>query len=137
LTLPKLRICKENVIRVLLVDDHKIIREGISRLLQFESDIDVVGEAADGIEAIDLADQLQPDVIVMDVNMPGMSGIETIRIIHSSHPQIKIIGLSMYMDKEVIDAVHNAGAVSYLTKDGPSEQLLETLRACTHPAKTP
>jgi PAS domain S-box-containing protein len=129
-----IRICKENVIRVLLVDDHKIIREGISRLLQFESDMDVVGEAADGIEAIDLADQLQPDVIVMDVNMPGMSGIETIRIIHSNYPHIKIIGLSMYMDQEVIDAVCNAGAVSYLTKDGPSEKLLKTLRACTHPA---
>jgi PAS domain S-box-containing protein len=133
----EIRICEENVIKVLLVDDHKIIREGISRLLQFESDIDVVGEAADGIEAIDLADQLQPDVIVMDVNMPGMSGIETIRIIHSNHPHIKIIGLSMYMDKEVIDAVCNAGAVGYLTKDGPSENLLKTLRACTHPAKTP
>jgi DNA-binding NarL/FixJ family response regulator len=121
------------VIRVLLVDDHKIIREGISRLLQFESDIEVVGEAADGIEAIDLADQLQPDVIVMDINMPEMNGIETIRIIHDRHPDIRIIGLSMYMDKEVIDAVLEAGAISYLTKDGPSEVLLETLRACTQP----
>jgi PAS domain S-box-containing protein len=128
-----IQISKKNVIRVLLVDDHKIIREGISRLLQFESDIQVVGEAADGIGAIDLADQLQPDVIVMDINMPEMNGIETIRIIHDRHPDIRIIGLSMYMDKKVIDAVLGAGAISYLTKDGPSEVLLETLRACTQP----
>jgi PAS domain S-box-containing protein len=128
-----IRISKKNVIRVLLADDHKIIREGISSLLQFESDIEVVGEAADGIEAIDLADQLQPDVMVMDINMPEMNGIETIRIIHERHPEIRIIGLSMYMDREVIDAVLQAGAISYLTKDGPSEVLLETLRACTQP----
>ncbi len=127
----EIRFREKNVIRVLLVDDHKIIREGISRLLQFEPDINVVGEAADGIEAIDLADQLQPDVIIMDINMPGMSGIETIRIIHRNHPHIKTIGLSMYMDKEIVNAVSKAGAVSYLTKDGPSEALLKTIRACT------
>jgi PAS domain S-box-containing protein len=126
----QIRIHDGEMIRVLLVDDHEIIREGISRLLQFEWDIEVVGEAANGVEAIDLTDQLQPDVIVMDVNMPGMSGIETIRIIHGRYPHIKIIGLSMYVDKEVIDAVLDAGAVGYLTKDGPSEILLKTLRAC-------
>jgi signal transduction histidine kinase len=117
-------------IRVLLVDDHRILREGLAGLLQFEADIEVVGEAADGPQAVALAEELRPDVVTMDVSMPGMSGPEATRIILGKLPQARVIGLSMHIDGGVADAMRQAGAVSYLTKGGPSEDLVAAIRAC-------
>jgi DNA-binding NarL/FixJ family response regulator len=115
-------------IRVLLVDDQRVIREGLAGLLRFEPDIEVVGEAADGHQAIALAEQLRPDVITMDVSMPGMNGMEATRAIISRMPQARIIGLSMHLDDYVATAMMDAGAVGYLTKSGPPEALVAAIR---------
>lgn len=104
--------------RVLIVDDHQIMREGLARLFEFESDIEVVGEAPDGPEAIALADKLRPDVVLMDVNLGEMDGVEATRRILAADPEIKIIGLSMHVDRSVANAMRDAGAVAYLTKRG-------------------
>ncbi len=117
-------------IRVLLVDDHKIMRQGLAGLLNLEPGIDVVGEAADGPEAIKLAAKLRPDVIIMDVNLGVMSGIKATKIVLSKNPEIKIIGLSMYVDGDVAMAMREAGACAYLTKGGPSEDLIDAIKAC-------
>ena len=116
--------------RVLIVDDHKIMREGLSGLLQFESDINVVGEAESGPQAIELADKLSPDVIIMDINLGEMDGVEATRFILGKHPEIKVIGLSMHIDQDIAMRMRDAGAISYLTKGGPSEDLIETIRTC-------
>lgn len=117
-------------IRVLIVDDHRIVREGLAGLLQFESDIDVVGLAADGPQAIEMTETLTPDVIIMDINLEGMSGVEATQIIKSRRPDIKVIGLSMHLDKTISAAMQEAGATAYLTKGGPSGDLIEAIRAC-------
>jgi PAS domain S-box-containing protein len=117
-------------IRILIVDDHKIVREGLAGLLQFESDMDVVGHAADGPEAIDLAHKLEPDVIIMDVNLGEMNGIEATKIITKQKPGIRVIGLSMHIDKSLAAAMREAGAAAYLTKGGPCEDLIGAIRSC-------
>lgn len=115
-------------IRVLLVDDHVVMRQGLSMLLGEETDIEVVGEASDGKEAVTFARELQPDVILMDFSMPGMNGVEATRIIHAERPRIRIIGLSMYAEVERAAAMRDAGAVAYLSKSGRSDALLEAIR---------
>jgi PAS domain S-box-containing protein len=116
--------------RILIVDDHKIMRDGLVSLMQFESDIEVVGQAADGHSAIELAARLQPDAIIMDVNLgDGMNGVEATKQILSTNLNIKIIGLSMHTDNDVATALRDAGAVAYLTKGGPSEDLIAAIRA--------
>lgn len=116
--------------RVLIVDDHEILREGLAELLQLEPEIQVVGEAADGPQSILLARNLVPDVIVMDVNLGEMSGIDATRRILNDNPGIKIIGLSMHLDDEIINAMKDAGAVAYLPKGGPAEDLITAILAC-------
>ena len=116
-------------IRILIVDDHKIVREGLARLLQIEPDMDVVGQAADGQEAIALAGKLMPDVIIMDINLGEMNGVEATRIIMRKIPDIKVIGLSMHLDKDLATAMRKAGATAYLTKGGPAEGLIQAIRA--------
>jgi CheY-like chemotaxis protein len=114
-------------IRVLLVDDHLVVRQGLAMVLGGEPDIEIVGEASNGETAVSLAAGLLPDVVTMDINLPGMSGIEATRVIHAEHPEISIIGLSMF--EEEGDAMRNAGAVGYLSKTGPSAKLLEVIRS--------
>jgi CheY-like chemotaxis protein len=121
---------KANLCRILIVDDHKIMRQGLVGLLQSESGIEVVGEAADGPEAIELAEKLDPDVITMDVNLGKMNGIEATRIILARNSAIRVIGLSMHIDPSVASAMREAGATAYLTKGGPSEDLIAAIRAC-------
>ena len=120
-------------IRILLVDDHTIMRQGISRLLQEEQDLEIAGEASDGVSAIELAHEILPDVVLMDVSMPGMSGIEATRIIHAELPDIRIIGLSMFEEAERAAALLQAGAVAYLSKSGPSDAVVAAIRACVRP----
>ena len=117
-------------IRVLLADDHRVTREGLRRLLEEEPDILIVGEAADGQEAVELANTLSPDVILMDLSMPRLNGVEATRAIHNDYPDIRIIGLSMFEEAERAQALRDAGAVNYLTKSGPSSALIEAIRAC-------
>jgi PAS domain S-box-containing protein len=120
-------------IRVLLADDHKILRDGLAALLREEPDIEVVGEAADGAIALDLARQTQPDLVIMDVTMPNMNGIEATRRLSTELPHIRVIGLSMHDDTNLASAMREAGAVAYLPKDGPSNLLMSTIRNVAHP----
>ncbi len=122
---------KSDLCRILVVDDHRIMREGLRGLLQFEPGFEIVGEAADGPQAIELAGQLEPDVVIMDVNLGVMSGIEATRQIVAQNPHVKVIGLSMHVDPEIGDAMRTAGAVAYLMKGGRSEDLIQTIRGCT------
>ena len=115
-------------IRVLLVDDHVVMRQGLSRLLQEEEDLEVVGEASNGVEAIEKARQLLPDVILMDFSMPVMDGIDATRIIHEEQPDACIIGLSMYEEQDRSADMLRAGAMAYLTKSGRPETLMSTIR---------
>jgi len=117
-------------IRVLLADDHPVMRQGLMRLLQEHPDIEVVGEAGDGRAAVALAGQLQPDVVLMDVTMPGLNGIEATRLIVGQLPHIYVIGLSMHEEADMADGMRQAGAAAYLTKGGPTEHLIEAIRAC-------
>jgi PAS domain S-box-containing protein len=115
-------------IRVLLVDDHDVVREGIALQLTQQPDIEVVGEAANGQTAIDLVRALKPDVVTMDVNMPGMNGIEATRAIHAENPRTRIIGLSMSEDSEQGAAMRGAGAAHYLSKSASLDKLLAAIR---------
>ncbi len=121
-------------IRVLLVDDHAMMRQGLVSLLQSQPDIDLAGEASDGRMAIDMTRSLRPDVVLMDVGMPGMNGIEATRSIHREMPEVRVIGLSMYAENATREAMLRAGASRYLTKDGAVDELLAAIR--DHPAAT-
>ena len=118
----------ERKIRVLLADDHAVVRQGIANLLADESDMEVIGEAADGQEVIELAARLLPDVVLMDVSMPKLSGVEATRAIHNRFPDTCIIGLSMFEDVEQAQAMRDAGAVDYLTKTGQANTLVNAIR---------
>jgi PAS domain S-box-containing protein len=126
------------IIRVLIADDHAIVREGLARLLERETGIRVVGEAADGQEAVEMARALQPDVILMDVSMPKMNGLDATRAIRLNHPEIRVIGLSMYEDEERAHAMRKAGAADYLVKSDPPREVLAAIRrAVRSPAQAP
>jgi CheY-like chemotaxis protein len=116
-------------IRVLLVDDHAVVRNGIALQLVQQPDIEVVGEAADGRDAVALVRSLRPDVVTMDVNMPGMNGVDAARAIHAEFPGTKIIGLSMSAESEQGAAMRNAGAEHYLSKSESLDKLLAAIRA--------
>ncbi len=115
-------------IRVMLADDHIVVRQGIANLLSDEPDIDVVGAAADGQEAVEMAARLLPDVILMDVSMPKLTGVEATRIITHDWPEIRIIGLSMFEEAERAQAMRDAGAVDYVTKSGAADALIKAIR---------
>jgi DNA-binding NarL/FixJ family response regulator len=116
------------VISVLLVDDHKIVREGTRQLLERSSDIHVDGEASDGLEAVNLAAEIQPDVVVMDVRMPRLNGIEATRAITTRFPKIKVLILSAYDDDSYVFPLLEAGASGYLLKTSSGAELAEAIR---------
>jgi PAS domain S-box-containing protein len=121
-------------ISVLIADDHAVVREGLRRLLDQERDIRIVGEAADGREAVEMTGELQPDVVLMDVSMPTLDGVDATRAIHRDYPEVRIIGLSMFEDEEHAHAMRDAGAVDYLTKGGPPRDLIHAIRHACHPS---
>lgn len=123
----------EAPIRVLLADDHARFRNDLARLFNKAADIRVVGHAADGREAIELAAKLEPDVILMDIGMPAVNGIEATRVIHRNHPHIRILGLSMYADEEGAQAMREAGACAYRTKGCAAAELITAIYACIRP----
>ena len=116
-------------IRILLADDHRILREGLRSLLAQQSDITVVGEASSGEEVVALARQLRPDVVVMDVVMPGLDGVAATRIIREELSNTRVIALSMHSDRRFVSEMVRAGALGYLVKDSAFEELNQALRA--------
>jgi PAS domain S-box-containing protein len=121
----------EHYLRVLLADDHEIVREGLISLLGEEQGIEVVGEAANGREAINLASELQPDVVIMDVSMPLINGDEATRQIKRQLPKTRVVALSMFEDAETVERMRAAGAEAYVLKTAPSEDLLAAIRGKT------
>jgi PAS domain S-box-containing protein len=122
--------CAGRKTRVLLVDDHAVMRDGLARLLQGLPDMQVVGQAGDGQQAVDLALVLKPDVVLMDVSMPVMDGKEATRQILARLPRVGIIGLSMFSEPDVAEAMKAAGAVRYLAKTSPPADLVAAIRTC-------
>jgi DNA-binding NarL/FixJ family response regulator len=118
----------ERVLRVLLVDDHQIVREGLATLLGEQQDMEIVGQAGDGREAVALASRLEPDVVVMDVTLPGMAGDEATRQIKLHQPGTRVVALSMFEEAQMSETMRKAGAEAYLVKTAPSEQLLLAIR---------
>ena len=118
----------DEVIRVIIADDHPVYRDGLSRLLSEIGGFDVVGLAADGNEAVDLASALAPDVVVMDVRMPNLDGIEATRRITTASPTTGVVVLSMFEEDELVFAAVRAGARGYLLKDADDDQIAATLR---------
>ena len=118
-----------NKIRVLLADDHAILREGLRALLSLADDIDVVGEAADGQEAIDRVNVLQPDVVLMDVSMPGLGGLEATLQIRRQRPDTRILVLTQYEDPEYVRRFLQAGVSGYVLKKSAGADLAAAIRA--------
>lgn len=110
-------------ITLLLVDSHKIMRDGLRSLIETKSDMEVVGEADNGIRAVELARELQPDVVIMDIGMPEMDGIEATKIITDENPKIKIVALSLYSNKQYVIGMLRAGASGYVLKDNAFRDL--------------
>ena len=114
--------------RIIICDDQAIIRDGLELLLKLERDIEIVGLAQDGAEAVDLSAAKSPDLVLMDLKMPGMNGVESTRRIRAQNPRVKILVLTTYDDDEwVFDAIR-AGASGYLLKDTPREKVVEAIR---------
>lgn len=114
--------------KILLADDHRMMRDGLRALLEREG-LEVVAEAADGREAVTLALRLHPDIVIMDVSMPDLNGIDATRQLRAEAPKIKVIGLSMNADRRYVLAMFAAGAVGYLLKSSASEELIQALHA--------
>ena len=115
-------------IPVLLADDHKLLREGLRRILELGGEIAVVGEASDGAEAVRLAGALHPEVVVMDINMPGMNGVEATRAIKAQYPRISVLVLTIHEDREYLLEVLKAGAAGYVLKDIDPDRLIEAIK---------
>jgi len=116
-------------VRVLLVDDHKMMRDGLRALLGSAADISVVGEACDGRSALDLVRSLEPDVVVMDVGMPELNGVEATHRIRAEHSGVKVIALSAYTDERRVQHMLDAGAIGYVVKLAAQDELLQAVRA--------
>jgi DNA-binding NarL/FixJ family response regulator len=117
------------VIRIVIADDQALVRRGAALLLSMETDMEVVGEAANGVEAVDLVERLRPDVVLMDLHMPVKSGVLATREITKDHPQTQVLVLTTLHDDETVFEAVRAGAHAYLLKDADEGELLETIRA--------
>jgi DNA-binding NarL/FixJ family response regulator len=114
---------------ILLVDDHPMVREGLRAVLEQEPDLRVAGEAGDGQTALEACDLLHPDVVVMDVGLPGLDGIEATRLLRSRAPGSRVVALSMNADRRYVEAMLSAGAWAYLVKSAPTAELVRAIRA--------
>lgn len=118
-----------NKIRVMIVDDHSMVRKGLAAFINVEADMELVAEAGSGRKALQLCEQHQPDVILMDMLMPGMDGTTTTRLVREKWPQTQVIALTSFNEKEIIYQVLQAGAISYLLKNITAEGLAQAIRA--------
>ncbi len=115
-------------IKCLVVDDHTLFREGLRRVLESEPDIQVVGEAGDASSALDIIRETRPDVVLMDIGMPGMSSFEAARMVDKNHPGTRLIFLTMYEDEEYLLQCLDVGAAGYILKDAPAPKLIGAVR---------
>ena len=115
-------------IKILLTDDHTLFRQGIRTLLAAETDMEVVGEAGSGMDAVALAHELRPDVVLMDIGMPGLSSFEATRLIRKERPDTKVVFLSMYDDEDYLAECVDIGGSGYVLKDSPADQLVMAIR---------
>jgi len=121
-------IRKDLMIKVILVDDHPLVREGLKSLLDTYDDIEVVGEAENGLSALELITVKNPDVVLMDIKMPEMNGIDATRKILDKNPAIKIITLTSFVDRQLVENVLKSGAVGYIMKNTTGEKLISVIR---------
>lgn len=116
-------------VRVLLVDDHTVVRKGLRLAFGLEDDLEVVGEAANGREALDLVESLKPDVVVMDLLMPVMDGVEATRALRASHPEVEVVALTSVLEDRMVVDVVEAGAAGYMLKESRPDDLFDAVRA--------
>jgi DNA-binding NarL/FixJ family response regulator len=112
--------------RVLIADDHALIRDGFRRMLDYEKDFEVIGEASDGREAVELCRRLEPDLVLMDVRMPGMDGLEATRAIKANQPEVSVLVITTYENADYLLGAIKAGAAGYILKDAPSERMVNS-----------
>jgi DNA-binding NarL/FixJ family response regulator len=115
-------------IRILLADDHAIVRHGLSQSIQREKDMEVIGQAENGISTVEMVREISPDIVIMDISMPDLNGMEATREIKRDFPEVRVIGLSMHSAKKFITEMFKAGASAYLLKDCKFEELAEAIR---------
>jgi DNA-binding NarL/FixJ family response regulator len=125
------------VIRVLIVDDHPLMRKGLADILEGIDDIEVVGAAEDGAAAVALAYAVKPDIVLMDISMPGMDGIEATEKLVEMDSDARVVVLTSYSEREKITQALAAGAVSYLTKDAPPEAVIRAIRSAASATQRP
>ena len=116
------------MITIVLVDDHKIVREGLASILSEQPDVEVIAQAGNGRDAIDLTNRLKPNVVIMDVSMPQMNGEEATRQIKILSPETRIIAFSMFEDNEIVQKMYRAGAECYVLKTAPCVNILAAIR---------
>jgi len=118
--------------RIVIADDHFLIREGLRSILEGEDNLQVVGEAKDGMELLFLLDQLKPDLVLLDISMPNLQGIETARLVKMRHPEMNILILTMHQEKEYVVAAVSAGVEGYLLKEDAPQDLLLAIQKIRH-----
>lgn len=116
-------------IRIVVVDDHDMVRRGLAAYLKVQPDLSLIGEAGDGMQAVELCLQLQPDVVLMDLIMPGMGGIEATRLIREQNPATQVIALTSFQEKSMVQEAIRAGAISYLLKNVKGDNLAAAIRS--------
>jgi len=119
----------DNTLRVMLADDHAVVRNGLRAIINGEKDMEVVGEVEDGLDVLDRASELQPDVILMDITMPGLGGLEATRIVKNALPNVKVLILTIYESEECLYHALNIGADGYLTKAAHESEVVLAVRA--------
>lgn len=116
-------------IKILLADDHAVVRSGLSKFLKVNKDLQLVGEASDGAEAVEMVSLHKPDVVLMDLMMPGMDGITATRAIHQKYPQVKVIALTSFAEQNMVQGALQAGAIGYLQKNVTAKELGNAIRS--------
>lgn len=115
-------------INVLIVDDHPLLRQGLSRLLELEGGINVVGQASNGVEALRLMDELEPDVLLLDINMPGMNGIDVAKTVRMEHPDTEVLVLTIHDNESYVNEMIRVGAKGYLLKDAEPREVVQAIK---------
>ncbi|MFC4618538.1 response regulator [Camelliibacillus cellulosilyticus] len=119
---------RQKTTRIVLIDDHRLFREGVRRILEMENGFEVVGEGDDGVDVENVVVKTNPDVVLMDINMPGLNGVEATRRLINNHPEIKVVMLSIHDDENYVTHALKSGAAGYLLKEMDADSLIEAVR---------